>query len=72
MRCQKACPRNREFIQWIGEEEEFSEKETGLLLQGVSQDKLPAMTLRKLKRLDLVDYLNCLPRNLAVFFNKTQ
>jgi epoxyqueuosine reductase len=72
MRCQKACPRNREFIQWIGEEEEFSEKETGLLLQGVSQDKLPAMTLRKLEHLDLVDYLNCLPRNLAVFFNKTQ
>jgi len=72
MRCQRVCPQNREFIQWIGEEEEFSEKETALLLQGVSQDKLPATTLGKLERLDLVDYLNCLPRNLAVFFNKSQ
>jgi epoxyqueuosine reductase len=72
MRCQRVCPQNREFIQWIGEEEEFSEKETVLLLQGVRQDKLPATTLGKLERLDLVDYLDCLPRNLAVFFNRTR
>ena len=71
MRCQRVCPQNREFIQWVGEEEEFSEKETALLLQGVPQDKLPATTLRKLEHLSLVDYLNCLPRNLGVFFKKT-
>ena len=68
IRCQRVCPENREFVQWIGEEEEFSEEETAQLLQGVSQDKLPATTLRKLEHLSLIDYLNCLPRNLSVFF----
>lgn len=72
MRCQRVCPKNREFLQWIGEEEEFSEEETTLLLQGGSQDKLPAATLRKLEHLSLVDYLNCLPRNLGVFLNKAE
>jgi epoxyqueuosine reductase len=72
MRCQRVCPKNREFLQWIGEEEEFSEEETTRLLQGGSQDKLPAATLRKLEHLSLVDYLNCLPRNLGVFFNKAE
>lgn len=71
MRCQKACPQNKKFIQWIGEEEEFSEQETALLLQGIPQDKLPATTLTKLKHLDLIDYLNCLPRNLAIFFKSS-
>jgi epoxyqueuosine reductase len=71
MRCQRACPQNKRFIRWIEEEEEFSEEETTLLLQGAPQDKLPAKMLRKLEHLSLVDYLNCLPRNLSVFFNKT-
>jgi epoxyqueuosine reductase len=70
MRCQRVCPQNKELVQWIGDEEEFSEEETTLLLQGVSKDKLPATTLGKLEHLGLVDYLNCLPRNLDVFFNK--
>lgn len=72
MHCQRACPVNREFIQWVGEEEEFSEEETELLMQGVTQEKLPALTLRKLKRLSLVDYFSCLPRNLSVFLNKAE
>jgi epoxyqueuosine reductase len=72
MRCQRVCPQNREFIRWVGEEEEFSEEETALLLQGVPKDKLPTTMLKKLMHLDLVDYLNCLPRNLSVFFDKTR
>lgn len=72
MRCQKVCPENREFIKWIEEEEEFSEEETTLLLQGASQKTLPISTLRKLERLSLTDYLNCLPRNLSVFFHKAK
>lgn len=71
MICQKVCPQNKEFIQWIGEEEEFSEEETTLLLRGVLQDNLPAATLRKLEQLSLLDYFNSLPRNLGVFFRKT-
>jgi epoxyqueuosine reductase len=70
MRCQRVCPQNKELVHWIGDEEKFSEEETTLLLQGVSKNKLPATTLRKLEHLSLVDYLSCLPRNLGVFFNK--
>jgi len=71
MYCQRVCPVNKDFIGWVGEDEEFSEEETALLLQGVPQEKLPATTLRKLKHLSLVDYFNCLPRNLGVLSRKT-
>jgi len=70
MRCQRVCPQNKEVIQWTGEEEEFSEEETTLLLEGVPHDKLPATTLRKLEHLSLVDYLDSLPRNLGIFFKR--
>jgi epoxyqueuosine reductase len=70
MHCQRVCPQNKEVIQWTGAEEEFSEEETALLLEGVPHDKLPATTLKKLERLGLVDYLDSLPRNLGIFFKK--
>jgi epoxyqueuosine reductase len=72
MHCQRICPQNKEVIRWTGEEEEFSEGETALLLEGVSRDKLPATTLRKLERLSLLDYLDSLPRNLGIFFKKRE
>ncbi len=72
MRCQRVCPQNKEVIQWTGEEEEFSEEETALLLEGVPYDKLPATAQRKLERLSLVDYLDSLPRNLGIFFKKRE
>jgi len=40
MRCQRACPLNKQFLGWVGEEEEFSEEETRLLLNGASRDNL--------------------------------
>jgi epoxyqueuosine reductase len=70
MRCQRACPLNKQFMQWVEAEEEFSEEETGLLLDGSSQDKLPGETLRKLANLDILNDLGILPRNLGVFFKK--
>jgi epoxyqueuosine reductase len=70
LHCQKICPENKDFLQWIEEREEFSEEETALLLKGVALDQLPAATVRKLKKLDLIEYLNSLPRNLGVFFRK--
>jgi epoxyqueuosine reductase len=70
MRCQKVCPQNKDFIEWIGDEERFTEEETNLLLEHPSGEKLPAETLKKLETLDLIDYLDCLPRNLAVFFKR--
>jgi len=70
MRCQRACPLNKQFLDWIGEEEEFSEEETALLLNGASRDKLSEETVRKLAHLDVLDDLGILPRNLGVFFRK--
>jgi epoxyqueuosine reductase len=70
MRCQKVCPQNRDFIEWIGDEERFTEEETSTLLEHIGHEKLPAETLRKLENLDLLDYFDSLPRNLAVFFKK--
>ena len=70
MRCQRVCPVNAQFIGWIGEEEEFSEEETALLLDGMARDTLPEETLRKLVHLDILDDLDILPRNLGVFFKK--
>jgi len=72
MLCQRVCPQNKEVIQWIGEEEEFSQEETALLLEGVPCNKLPVKTLGKLERLSLVDYFESLPRNLGVFFKKRE
>jgi epoxyqueuosine reductase len=72
MHCQRVCPQNKEVIQWIGEKEEFSEEETALLMEGVTRDRLPNATLRKLERLSLLDYLDSLPRNLDVFFKKRE
>jgi len=72
MHCQRVCPLNKNFIQWIGEEEEFSEEETALFLDGVSRDKLPEKMLRKLEHLSLIDYFDSLSRNLGVFFKKRE
>jgi len=70
MRCQRACPLNKRFLDWVGEEEEFSEKETALLLEGASRERLPEETVRKLTHLDILNDLGILPRNLGVFFRK--
>lgn len=70
MHCQRVCPQNREFIQWIEEKEEFSQEETVLLLEGVLRDQLPVTTMRKLESLDLLEDTDILARNLSVFFGK--
>ncbi len=64
--CQRACPENKPFLDWIGEREEFSQEETERLLEGQLLKTMPRMTLSKLKNLDLADpdSLDSLPRNL--------
>lgn len=71
-RCQRICPENKDFLQWVEGREEFSEEETALLLKGVALDRLPPTTARKLKRLDLIEYFDRLPRNMGVFFSKSE
>jgi len=70
MRCQRACPLDKQFLDWVEDEEEFSEEETALLLGGASRDKLPEETVNKLAHLSILDDVGILPRNLGVFFMK--
>ncbi|MDI7274488.1 MAG: 4Fe-4S double cluster binding domain-containing protein [Anaerolineae bacterium] len=66
MRCQLACPENREHRDWIEDGPEFSAEETELLLRGIAADQLPAETASKLESVDLVDYQDVLARNLRL------
>jgi epoxyqueuosine reductase len=68
MLCQQCCPENKPFLDWFEGHEAFSHEETSLLLQGASVGQLSAETRGKLERLDLLDYLESLPRNLGVLF----
>jgi epoxyqueuosine reductase len=70
MYCQKVCPVNRDFLNWFGIEEQFSEQETNVLLKTPSPNDLSRNTMVKLRRLNLADYLDSLSRNLGVFFNQ--
>lgn len=72
LHCQRACPENKMLLQWIEEQEEFSEEETRLLMKGIHLDQLPLSTTAKLRRLSLIDYLESLPRNLLVLLRKTR
>jgi len=68
MLCQTFCPEDKPFLRWFDGNEEFSDEETSPLLNGVSQEQLPTETFKKLERLELLDDLDKIPRNLAVFF----
>lgn len=66
LHCQECCPLNKDFVKLIEERETFYHDETALLLRGMTRDKFPAETLRKLDRLDIIEYFDMLPRNLSV------
>jgi len=62
--CQRVCPQNQDFLDWVEDGAAFSQEETDLLLERVPLDQLPATTAEKLKQFDMVDLLDVLPRNL--------
>lgn len=68
MYCQRYCPEDKAFLDWFEGDEEFSREETSMLLSGLPRDRLPADMVLKLERLELMDYLAVLPRNLRVIF----
>ena len=70
LHCQRVCPQNISYLKWIEEGHAFSEEETSLILDSVPQDELPPETLKKLEQLDLIEYLNVLPRNLHPLLKK--
>ncbi len=70
MRCQSICPLNKDFRNWIGEKEEFSEEETKMILKAVTRDQFLPATKTKLQNLSLWDDVDVLPRNLGVLLKK--
>jgi len=67
MLCQKVCPQNKEFVNWIEDGPQFSEEETALVLKGIPLDQLLADTAAKWKNLGLDDEdYDIYPRNLRV------
>jgi epoxyqueuosine reductase len=70
MLCQKYCPEDKQFMDWIEDSEEFSERETSILLKNVTLDRIPLETKEKLERLELLDSFGNMPRNLGVFIGK--
>ncbi len=69
MLCQRACPENRHVLDWVEGDEVFTEDETALLMAGSTRETLPAATIVKLERADLLGDLAILPRNLDVLLN---
>jgi len=72
LRCQRVCPENRDFWGWIEEGEQFSEEETAQVLEGFPLDRLSSATVEKLERVDLIELLDILPRNLSVLLSGTK
>ena len=70
MRCQKACPKNHDFLNWIEGDIAFSEEETSLILNSSSADRFPPDTAKKLEQLNLLEDSTLLGRNLGVLMRK--
>jgi epoxyqueuosine reductase len=68
MYCQRFCPVDKEFLAWFEGDEKFSHDETTLILNGCSPGDLPRATVEKLERLELLNDLPILPRNLRVLY----
>jgi hypothetical protein len=66
------CPQNADFREWVEDAEVFSEIETTLLLRCVSPDSLPAEIVKKLGRLDLLEYSDVLGRNLDALLSREE
>jgi epoxyqueuosine reductase len=65
LHCQRVCPENKAVRNWVVGDEVLSEEETALVLEGTAPEHLPPNTKEKLERLDLIDPLDVLPRNLS-------
>ncbi len=68
LKCQKACPYDKDVKSWYEDRAEFSEEETDYLLKGRFSGKKAKKIERKLKRLGID--LTSFPRNLRVLLQK--
>ncbi len=64
LHCQDVCPENSSVRPRVERREEFTEEEGRWLLQGEALEKLPSAIRSRLQNLDLLEYLDLLPRNI--------
>jgi epoxyqueuosine reductase len=69
LRCQTVCPENRGVADWIEDRNEFSERETSLLLERVPFDHLPVETADKVRSLEINEDFTLLCRNLSMIID---
>lgn len=72
LRCQMVCPQNADFREWVEEAEVFSEEETTLMLKCAPSDPCPSEIVKKLGRLDLLEYSDVLGRNLDALLSREE
>lgn len=72
MVCQRYCPVDKPFLGWFEGDERFTEEESAWLLEGSSPDQLPSETVQKLERLQLLDDLGVISRNLKARFKTSK
>ena len=70
MRCQRVCPENANFRDWVDGNHTFSEEETNLVLKSTPPDRLPHETAKKLAQLSLLEDTYILGRNLKALLDK--
>jgi len=70
MVCQKVCPVDKDFRQWVVNGPVFTEAETEAILQGHSSDHWPQGAIERIEGLDLIGYTKMLGRNLKVLMKK--
>ena len=71
MICQKVCPANKKFVKWMEAGATFNTAETELILNGVSEERLPRETIEKLEKHGIMEYANVLARNLRALIEKS-
>ena len=70
--CQDVCPVNKTNLENVNDSFEFSEEETLLLLNGKPFELFPEELRNKVEKLNMLEYLGTLPRNLKVLINKNK
>ncbi len=58
------------MLGWFEDRADFTEQETGLLIQGEPFDRLPAATAAKLKSLEINEDYRLLCRNLSLIVGR--
>jgi epoxyqueuosine reductase len=72
MVCQNSCPINRKLVSRLEDGPIFFEEETAALLQGIPRDRIPPAAIDKLMKLDILEYVDVLGRNLRALLARPQ